>query len=117
MGTKEKMIATLRETTNNKSAISKDENYGFGDLSRYNNRELFFVKFAIEHFRGLSNKIKIAKSLYIVHNLINCVVDDENNYEDIGRYCCDILEDCNVIRFAYPKEDETEDVIRDVLCY
>ena len=104
MGTKEKMITTLRGVTNNKSAISMTKNGGFGDLEQYENTDLYFIKYVLKKFNGLS-KTKAAKSIFIVDKIVSCICDGDNTYEDIGKYCCDILEDCKVIKFALPEEE------------
>lgn len=104
MGEKEKMIKTLRDVTGNKSAILRTKNGGFGDLGQYENTDLYFVKYVLGKFNGLS-KTRAAKSIFIVDKIVSCICDGGNTYEDIGRYCCDILEDCKVIKFALPEEE------------
>ena len=104
MEEKQKMIETLREVTGNKSAFLKDENGGFGDLKQYKNKDLFFVRYVLDKFKGLG-KVKAAKSIYIVDKIMSCICDEDASYYEIGRYCCDILEDCEVIKFALSKEE------------
>ena len=99
--TKYKMANTLKEI------IKKQEEdiimeYGFDSKDKYDEKQLWFIKYAISKFGGMRDKVRIAKCLYIVDKLIEFVTsdDEDNEYENIGRFVCDILDDCGYIKIA-----------------
>ena len=104
---KNKMVETLNEVVsgNEKSIGDILEEYGFDHNRDYSNVQMFFIDYAIKHCHGLKNKVKAAVALFVVDNLVNCIIDERPSDEELGKLCYDILEDCKIIKLALPEED------------
>lgn len=97
--TKDNMVNDLKELIKiQEDYIAKE--YGFDEMADYDDEQLYFVKYAISKCNGLKNKVKVAKCLYVVDQLINCIVSEDNSYKDIGKFACDVLEDVRFIQFS-----------------
>lgn len=101
----EDMISDLKNIVKNQEESILKE-HGFH--GQYNKEQLYFIKYVISRFGGLKDKIKITKCLYIVDKLIEMITSDEDEevtFDDIGRFVCDILEDCGYVKFSSDEEE------------
>lgn len=84
----------------NMSVADMLKEYGYDPDRNYNKKQMFFINYAIKNFNGLKNKLRATVSLFIVGNITKYIVSENPGYEELGRYCYDILEDCEIIKIS-----------------
>ena len=104
--TKDEINNAQNETSYSKSLKDKLDEYGYDSNKNYNKKQMFFINYAIKNFNGLKDKIKASVSLYIVGSITKYIVEENPCYEDLGKYCYDILEDCEVIKLKLPENQD-----------